>query len=160
MCTPSHACALTYKRRFWTCIRGNLPVTVKPDNIVPQLVNQHGFTSSHDIIKHKRRESYVGLPLLEECLGGRRSEPRRLGFRQRKTTRTSESSENLHVSLAYVCECGARLSDECGGGKVACMRSNLEAKVLDLCKGESPRYGETGPYSAPTCEPTWFHIIP
>src|SRR3954468_24548459 len=39
------------------------------------------------------------------------------------------------------------------------MRSNLEAKVMDLYKGESPRYGETGPYSAPTCEPTWFHII-
>src|SRR4051812_30473389 len=43
---------------------------------------------------------------------------------------------------------------------LACMRSNLETKVLDLYKGESPRYGETGPYSAPTCEPTWFHIIP
>src|SRR3954462_154704 len=56
MCPPSHACALTYKRRFWTCIRGNLPVTVKPDRIVPQLVNQHRFTSTHDIIKHKTRE--------------------------------------------------------------------------------------------------------
>src|SRR3954467_2653979 len=103
MCPPSHACALTYKRRFWTCIRGNLPVTVKPDRIVPQLVNQHGFASSHDIIKHKTRESYAGLPSSEECLGGRRSEARRSsGFHRRKTTRTSESSENLHVSLSYV----------------------------------------------------------
>src|SRR3954468_8087490 len=89
--------------------KGESPVTVKPGRIVPQLVNQHGFTSSHDIIKHKTRESYAGLPLSEECLGGRRSEPRRSGFHQRKTTRTSESSEKLHVSLAYVCECGARL---------------------------------------------------
>src|SRR3954465_1353845 len=109
MCPPSHACALTSKRRFWTYIRGNLPVTVKPGSIEPQLLNQHGFTSSHDIIKHKTRESYVGLPLSEECLGGKRSEPRRLGFCRRKTTRTSESSENLHLSLAYVCECGAML---------------------------------------------------
>src|SRR3954466_14281112 len=100
MCPPSHGCALTQKRRFWTCIRGNLPVTVKPGRIVPQLVNQHGFTSSHDIIKHKTREIYAGIPLSEECLGGRRSEARRSsGFRRRKTTRTSESSENLHVSL-------------------------------------------------------------
>src|SRR3954463_613589 len=30
---------------------------------------------------------------------------------------------------------------------------------MDLYKGESPRSGETGSYSAPTCEPTWFHII-
>src|SRR3954465_2686333 len=95
---------------MWTCIRGNLPITVKPGRIVPQLVNQHGFTLSHDIIKHKTRESYAGLPLSEECLGGRRSEARRSsGFRRRKSTRTSESSENLRVSLAYVCECGARL---------------------------------------------------
>src|SRR3954465_10323439 len=43
---------------------------------------------------------------------------------------------------------------------LACMRSNLEAKVLDLYKGESPRSGETGQYSAPTWEPTRFHIIP
>src|SRR3954464_15636724 len=109
MCPPSHACALTLKRRFWTGIRGNLPVPVKPDRIVPQLVNQHGFTSSHDIIKHKTRESYAGLSLPEECIGGRRSEAHRSGFRRRKSKRTSESSENLHVSLAYVCECGARL---------------------------------------------------
>src|SRR3954467_4688719 len=68
--SPSHACALTKKRRFWTCIRVNLPVTVKSGSIVPQLVNQHGFTSSHDIIKRKTREIYVGLPLSEECLGG------------------------------------------------------------------------------------------
>src|SRR3954469_22516802 len=110
MCPPSHACALTLKRRFGTCIMGNLPVPVKPGSIVPQLVNQHGFTSSHDIIKHKTRESYAGLPLSEECLGGRRSDARRSsGFRRRKSTRTSESFENLHVSLEYVCECGARL---------------------------------------------------
>src|SRR3954470_19973532 len=101
---------------------------VKPDRIVPQLVNQHGFTSSHDLVKHKTRESYAGLTLSEECLGGRRSEPRRLGFRQRKTTRTSESSENLHVSLAYVCECGARLVLVIECVPLAYMRSNLEAK--------------------------------
>src|SRR3954468_18043829 len=87
--------------------KGESPVTVKPGRIVPQVLNQHGFTSSHDIIKHKTRESYAGLPLSEECLGGRRSEAlRSSGIRRRKSTRTSESSENLHVSLAYVCECG------------------------------------------------------
>src|SRR4051812_13546817 len=43
---------------------------------------------------------------------------------------------------------------------LACMRSNLEAKVLDLYKGESPRYGEIWYYSAPTSEPTWFLTIP
>src|SRR3954451_13126798 len=96
--------------RFWTGIRGNLPVEVKPGRIVPQLVNQHGFTSPYDLNKHKTRESYAGLPLSEERLGGRRSEcAQRSGFRGRKTTRTSESDENLHVSLAYVCECGERL---------------------------------------------------
>src|SRR3954470_3744206 len=70
MCPPSHACALTEKRRFRTRIRGNLPVLVKPGRIVPQLVNQHGFTSPYDLNKHKTRESYAGLPLLEERLGG------------------------------------------------------------------------------------------
>src|SRR3954463_12280015 len=110
MCPPSHACALTKKRRFWIRIRGNLPVPVKPGRIVPQLVNQHGFTSPYDLNKHKTRESYAGLPLSEERLGGRQSEcAQRSGFRWRKTTRTSESYENLHVSLAYVCECGERL---------------------------------------------------
>src|SRR3954469_12756342 len=54
--------------------RGNLPVPVKPGRIVTQLVNQHGFTSSYDLNKHKTRESYVGLHLSEERLGGRRSE--------------------------------------------------------------------------------------
>src|SRR3954469_5964981 len=53
--------------RLWTCIRGNLPVQVKPGRIVPQLVNQHGFTSSYDLVRHKTRESYAGLPLSEEC---------------------------------------------------------------------------------------------
>src|SRR3954469_20469419 len=89
--------------------KGKLPVQVKPGRIVPQLVNQHGFTSSYDLNKHKTREGYAGLPPSEECLGGRRSEARRSGFRRRKTTRTSESDKNLHVSLTYVCECGARL---------------------------------------------------
>src|SRR3954462_3838199 len=90
--------------------RGNLPVEVKPGRIVPQLVNQHGFTSPYDLNKHKTRESYAGLPLTEERLGGRRSEcAQRSGFRRRKTTRTSESDEYLHVSLEYVCECGERL---------------------------------------------------
>src|SRR3954463_3442116 len=80
--------------------KGNLPVTVKPGRIVPQLVNQHGFTSSHDIIKHKTRESYAGLPLSEECLGGRRSEARRSsGFRRRKTTRTSESGGCMYIVI-------------------------------------------------------------
>src|SRR3954468_4755910 len=55
-------------------IRGNLPVLVKPGRIVPKLVNEHGFTSSYDLNKHKTRESYAGLPLSEELLGGRRSE--------------------------------------------------------------------------------------
>src|SRR3954463_2701634 len=110
MCPPSHACALTKKRRFWIRIRGNLPVLVKPGRIVPQLVNQHGFTSPYDLNKHKTRESYAGLPLLEERLGGvDDSSVHRSGFRGRKTTRTSESDENLHVSLAYVFECGERL---------------------------------------------------
>src|SRR3954463_16062946 len=68
--------------------KGNLPVPVKSGSIVPQLVNQHGFTSSHDIIKHKTRERYAGLPLSEECLGGKRSGARRSsGFRGRKSTR-------------------------------------------------------------------------
>src|SRR3954469_24239423 len=126
---------------------------VKPGRIVPQLVNQHGFTSPYDLNKHKTRESYARLPLSEERLGGRRSEcAQRSGFRRRKTTRTSESDENLHVSLAYVCECGAKLVYVFACVPLACMRSNLEAKVLDLCKGESPRYGETGPYNAPTCD--------
>ena len=49
---------------------GNLPVEVKPGRIVPQLVNQHGFTSTYDLNKHKTRESYAGLPLSEERLGG------------------------------------------------------------------------------------------
>src|SRR3954468_6456636 len=98
MCPPSHPCALTLKRKVMDLYKGNPPVQVKPGRIVPQLVNQHGFTSSHDIIKHKTRESYAGLPLPEECLGGRRSEARRSGFRRRKSKRTSESSENLHVS--------------------------------------------------------------
>ncbi len=62
-------------------IRGNLPVQVKPGRIVPQLVNQHGFTSPYDLNKHKTRESYAGLPLSEERLGGRRSEAHRSGFR-------------------------------------------------------------------------------
>src|SRR3954469_24837792 len=74
MCTPSQVCALTYRRRFRTRIRGNLPVEVKPGRIVPQLVNQHGFTSPYDLNKHKTRKSYAGLPLSEERLGGRRSE--------------------------------------------------------------------------------------
>ena len=50
--------------------KGESPVEVKRGRIVTQLVNQHGFTSSHDIIKHKTRASYAGLPLSEECLGG------------------------------------------------------------------------------------------
>src|SRR3954468_16581201 len=41
---------------------------------------------------------------------------------------------------------------------LACMRSNLEAKVPDPHKGESPCLGETGQDSAPTCEPTWFYM--
>src|SRR3954464_9992228 len=49
--------------------KGESPVTVKSGSIVPQLVNQHGFTSSHDLVKHKTRESYAGLTLSEECLG-------------------------------------------------------------------------------------------
>ena len=60
-------------------------------------------------------------------------------FRRRKTTRTSESDENLHVSLAYVCECGERLYRSLHVSPLACMRSNLEAKVPDPYKGESPR---------------------
>src|SRR3954463_14758496 len=99
--------------------------------------------------KHER--STPGYPHQKNVLGGRRSEARRSGFRRRKTTRTSESDQNLHVSLAYVCECGARLVYVFECVPLACMRSNIEAKVLDLCKGESPSYGETGPYSAPTC---------
>ena len=47
---------------------------MKPGRIVPQLVNQHGFTLSYDLNKHKTRERYTGLPPLEECLGVRRSE--------------------------------------------------------------------------------------
>src|SRR3954464_4117279 len=109
--------------------KGNLPVQVKPGRIVPQLVNQHGFTSSYDLVRHKTRESYAGIPLSEECLGGRRSQARRSsGFRRSKSTRTSESSENLHVSLAYVCECGARLVYVIACVPLTCMRSNLEAK--------------------------------
>src|SRR3954465_15271940 len=106
MCPPSHACALTQKRWFRTRLRGNLPVEVKPGRIVPQLVNQHGFTSPYDLNKHKTRESYAGLPMAEERLGGYVDDPsvHKSGFRRRKTTRTSESDENLHVSLAYVCE--------------------------------------------------------
>ena len=58
------------KLRFWTYIRGKLPVPVKPGRILPHLVNQHGFTSSYDLNKHKTRESYAGLPLSEERLAG------------------------------------------------------------------------------------------
>ena len=58
------------KLRLWTYIRGKLPVPVKPGRILPRLVNQHGFTSSYDLNKHKTRESYAGLPLSEERLGG------------------------------------------------------------------------------------------
>ena len=50
--------------------KGESPVEVKPGRIVPQLVNQHGFTSPYDLNKHKTRESYAGLPLSEERLGG------------------------------------------------------------------------------------------
>ena len=50
--------------------KGETTVPVKPGRIVPHLVNQHGFTSSYDLNKHKTRESYFGLPPLEECLGG------------------------------------------------------------------------------------------
>src|SRR3954464_8590984 len=68
MCVSPLVCMR--KRRFWTRIRGNLPVLVKPGKIVPQLVNQHGFTSPYDLNKHKTTESYAGLPLSEERLGG------------------------------------------------------------------------------------------
>src|SRR3954463_14620033 len=119
-------------------MRGDLPVEVKPGRIVPQLVNQHGFTSPYDLNKHKTRESYAGLPLSEERLGVDDQSVHRSGFRRRKTTRTSESNENLHVSLAYVCECGERLVYVLACVPPACMRSNLEAKVPDQYKGESP----------------------
>ena len=42
--------------------KGELPVPVKPGRILPHLVNQHGFTSSYDLNKHKTRESYAGYP--------------------------------------------------------------------------------------------------
>src|SRR3954467_10567366 len=50
--------------------KGESPVLVKPGRIVPQLRNQHGFTSPYDLNKHKTRERYAGLPLSEERLGG------------------------------------------------------------------------------------------
>ena len=71
MCPFSHAYAsCNLKLRFWSYIRGKLPVPVKPGRMLLHLVNQHGFTSSYDLNKHKTRESYAGLPLSEERLGG------------------------------------------------------------------------------------------
>src|SRR4051812_43155308 len=54
--------------------KGEFPIPVKPGRIVPQLVNQHGFTSSYDLNNHIPRAISAGLPLSEEHLGGRRSE--------------------------------------------------------------------------------------
>src|SRR4051812_6142926 len=132
-------------RSFPTRISSNLPVLVKPGRIVPQLVNQHGFTSPYDLNKHKKkRELRRATPVRGTSRGLDDPSVRRSGFRRRKTTRTSESDENLHVSLAYVCECGERLVYVLACVPLACMRSNLEAKVPDPYKGESPRRGETG----------------
>src|SRR3954462_14027911 len=77
--------------------RGNLPVLVKPGRIVPQLVNQHGFTSPYDLNKHKTTESYAGLSLLEERLGGRRSE-----CAQIRVSR-EEDHENIRIRCKLAC---------------------------------------------------------
>ena len=57
----------------------------------------------------KQIERSTRLPSYRDSYRGRRSRAPGLGFRRRKTTGASESHENLHVPLGYVCESGARL---------------------------------------------------
>src|SRR4051812_26068213 len=103
------------------------------------MVLHHPMTSTNT----KKRELRRATPVRGTSRGVDDPSVHRSGFRRRKTTRTSESDENLHVSLAYVCV--VRGWYRCVHvSPLACMRSNLEAKVPDPYKGESPRRGETG----------------
>src|SRR4051812_10656901 len=134
---------------------------MKPGNIVPQLVNQYGFTSSHDIIKHKTRESYAWIPLSEECLGG-------LSLHDVLPICFAGASPRESRNHLKTCMCPWHMCVSVVQGWYRCLHVSpsagcafrLEERRVGIDKGDSPRYGETEKDSAPTCEPTWFHIIP
>src|SRR5215216_2865469 len=68
-----------------------------------------GSPCTYVLNKPKQVERSIGIPSYGESYRGRRSGAPGLGFRRRKTAEASESHENLHVPLGYVCESGARL---------------------------------------------------
>src|SRR3954471_5870279 len=113
---------------------GNLPVEVKPGRIVPQLVNQHDFTSPYDLNKQKTRERYAGLPPVRGTSRGvdDPSAHRDQGFaggRPREHWNEMKTCMCMCVSVVrgwYRCLHVSPL---------ACMRSNLEAKVPYPYKG-------------------------
>src|SRR4051812_21777999 len=106
--------------------------------MVPQLVSQHGFTSTYDLNKHKTRESYVGLPLSEERLGGEDdpSAHRDQGFAGGRPW----EHWNEMITCKCMCVSVVRGWYRClHVSPLACMRCNLEANVPCLFKrGTSP----------------------
>ena len=83
------------KTEFRDLYKGELPVPGKPGRILTQLVTNMALNHIHDIQKHNTRESYTGLPLSEEHIGGRQSEAQISGFRRKTRPGASEFNQKL-----------------------------------------------------------------
>src|SRR5215216_6501446 len=107
MCDPLPGHALTLSKILDLYVES--PAASQPGPRMWQSWPNLGSTCTYVLNQPKQVERSTGLPLYGESYSGRRSGAPGLGFRRRKTTGASESHENLHVPLAYVCESGARL---------------------------------------------------
>src|SRR5215217_6742333 len=90
MCDPFPGHALTLSKILDLYVES--PAASQPGPRMWQSWPNLGSTCTYILNKPKQVERATGL-----------------GFRRRKTTGASESHENLHVPLGYVCESGSRL---------------------------------------------------
>ena len=107
MCDPLPGHVLTLSKILDLYVES--PAASQPGPRMWQSWPNLGSPCTYDLNKRKLVERSAGLPSYGDTYRGRRAGAPGPGFRWRKTAGASESHENLHVPLGYVCESGARL---------------------------------------------------